>query len=49
MTRLLEKLNAALKEESDAGICYLDYELAVDLYKRLLELESAEEDSKNNG
>jgi hypothetical protein len=37
---LLEKLNLALKEHS-SDICYLDYEVAVDIYKRLLELEEA--------
>lgn len=45
MTPLLQKLNDAIKEQSDAGICYLDYVLAVDIAKYIAQLEVDLEES----
>lgn len=39
MKPLLEQLNDSIKEQSDAGICYLDYTLAVDIAKYISQLE----------
>jgi hypothetical protein len=39
MKSLLEQLNDSIKEQSDAGICYLDFTLAVDIAKYISQLE----------